>query len=252
MCTEKKTNYVIFGATSTIAENCLSIWANKGPSNFILIGRNHSNLLSVSNNLETKFNNITTSIHILNFNCVNEITKLVDTIYNEISVDVVLICHGILPDQKRCENDLNYSKESIILNAISPVIILESLVNKMIYYNYGKIGIIGSVAGDFGKKSNYVYGASKSLIEVYVQGIQHKINNFNVYITLIKPGPTETQMTSRYVNSFVKLCPVESVANDIVNSIRLKKLLVYTPRYWKYVSLLLSLIPKKFFNLLNI
>jgi decaprenylphospho-beta-D-erythro-pentofuranosid-2-ulose 2-reductase len=54
---------------------------------------------------------------------------------------------------------------------------------------------MGSVAGDGGRKSNYIYGAAKGLVTLYSQGLQHRLEGTGVKVVLIKPGPTYTNMT---------------------------------------------------------
>ena len=66
----------------------------------------------------------------------------------------------------------------------------------MVAANHGTIAIISSVAGDRGRKTNYVYGAAKGMVSRYAQGMQHRLSNTNVKVVLIKPGPTDTPMTS--------------------------------------------------------
>lgn len=66
----------------------------------------------------------------------------------------------------------------------------EALAKHMAQANHGTLVLIVSVAGDRGRKSNYVYGAAKGWVTRYAQGLQHRFAGTGVKIVLIKPGPT--------------------------------------------------------------
>jgi decaprenylphospho-beta-D-erythro-pentofuranosid-2-ulose 2-reductase len=112
--------------------------------------------------------------------------------------------------------------------------------------------LIGSVAGDRGRKTNYVYDAAKSLVSHYAQGMQHRLARTNVKVVLIKPGPTDTPMTSEHKAKGQKMAPIEQVAQDIVKGIADGKAVVYTPSIWKIIMLVVIHLPRFVFNKLNI
>jgi short-subunit dehydrogenase len=124
------------------------------------------------------------------------IQHTVNTIVAQAAVDVVLIAHGVLSDQTKCQDDVLACDAALQVNGVSPVLFAEAFVKPMVAANHGTIAIIGSVAGDRGRKTNYVYGAAKGLVSRYAQGMQHRLAHTNVKVVLIKPGPTDTPMTS--------------------------------------------------------
>ena len=242
----------IIGATSAIAEKCARIWAENGDTKFILVGRNELKLQSVAQHLMVSYQGVEAEISVVDLIDPPDIDRLIASLYEQGPVDIVLIAHGYLPCQEKCEHDLDYCNEALILNALSPVLFLEAFAKKMEQLNHGHIGIIGSVAGDRGRKSNYVYGASKGLIEVYVQGLQHRLASANVKVSLIKPGPTNTPMTAELGIPKNRLASVDLVAKDIVTGMKKGKATIYTPKIWRFIMLLISSMPKSIFNKLNI
>ena len=243
---------VVIGATSAMAEKCTRIWVENGRSQFVLVGRDKLKLQSIAQHLVVMYGNVKTEIIALDFNSPQQIASMVERLYEEGVVDTVLIAHGFLPSQEKCQDDLNYCNEALKINGLSPILFLEAFVKKMEKLNYGHIGIIGSVAGDRGRKSNYVYGAAKGLIETYVEGLQHRLAKLNIKITLIKPGPTNTPMTADLGLEISRLASVDLVAKDIVNAIEKGVPVIYTPRIWQFIMLLISNIPRCIFNRLNI
>ena len=111
-------------------------------------------------------------------------------------VDLVLIAHGWLSDQQSCQDDLALCRESLEVNAVSPVLFAEAFARHFAKANHGTIAFLGSVAGDRGRKVNYTYGASKGFVARYAEGMQHRFAGSGVKIVLIKPGPTDTPMTA--------------------------------------------------------
>ncbi|NQW51694.1 MAG: SDR family NAD(P)-dependent oxidoreductase, partial [Rhodospirillales bacterium] len=114
------------------------------------------------------------------------------------------------------------------------------------------IGMIGSVAGDRGRRANYVYGASKALMDRYAQGLQHRFAGSGVKIVLIKPGPTDTPMTAQYKAQGRRLASVESVAQGTVDALERGTPIAYLPRKWQLIMFVVRALPDFIFNRLNI
>jgi short-subunit dehydrogenase len=132
------------------------------------------------------------------------------------------------------------------------VLFAEAFATSMQKANRGTLAIIGSVAGDRGRKSNYIYGAAKGLVSRYVQGMQHRFANTNVKIVLIKPGPTDTPMTTQLKQQGAKLASADQVASYIVNGILHGQTTIYAPPIWKLIMMIVRHIPAFLFNRLNI
>ena len=116
----------------------------------------------------------------------------------------------------------------------------------------GTLALIGSVAGDRGRKSNYVYGAAKGMVTRYAQGLQHRFAGSDVKIVLIKPGPTDTPMTAHLKAQGAKLTPVAEVAQKIVNAINRGQAVTYAPGKWRLIMWVIRHLPRGIFNKLNI
>lgn len=241
---------VIIGATSSIAEHCARIWA-KEPINLTLVGRNQPKLDKIAQDLKVRSPQSKVATRIAGFDDPRAIDNLVSSLC-ETPVDIALIAHGSLPDQQECQNNLALNKETLEINGVSPVLFAEAFVSHMEHYNKGTLAIIGSVAGDRGRKSNYVYGAAKGLVTRYAQGLQHRLAKTGVNVILIKPGPTDTPMTAGMKAHGVKLTPPDIVANCLTKSVARRKKEAYTPKKWKIIMLIVRHIPSMVFNRLNI
>jgi hypothetical protein len=114
----------------------------------------------------------------------------------------------------------------------------------------GTLALIGSVAGDRGRKSNYVYGAAKGLVTRYAQGLQHRFAKTLIKIVLIKPGPTATAMTAHLPQR--GLAAADTVAATIVQGIAQGKAVIYAPAKWAVIMMIIIHLPAFIFNKLDI
>lgn len=243
---------IIIGATSRIAECCATQWLEKTACELHLIGRNSEKLATLAADLQIRFANAEVRTAACDFSSTSAIQSLADELCAEKSPDIVLIAHGNLPDQAVCQVDLNASIEAINVNGVSAVLFAEAFAGHLEKNNHGKLAIISSVAGDRGRKSNYVYGAAKALVDKYAQGLQHRLAlaGSAVTVTLIKPGPTDTPMTADLGLS--GLASPEKVASDIVRGVEKGKAVVYTPIKWALIMTVIRNLPRLVFNKMDV
>jgi short-subunit dehydrogenase len=241
---------VIVGATSSIAEHCARLWAARGNVAFTLVGRDAGRLERVAADLRVR-GGATATVRTVDFSDPRAIRALVDTVVAEGMPTQVLIAHGSLPDQQQCQRDLDAAYEALDVNGVSPVLFAEAFAGHMEPVG-GAITIIGSVAGDRGRRSNYVYGAAKGLVTRYAQGLQHPLagSGSALKVVLVKPGPTATPMTAHLPQK--GLAPVEQVARQIVDGANAGKPVVYAPGKWFVIMMIIRHLPAFVFNKMNI
>ena len=249
---DTKQRIVIIGATSAIAEHCARLWVKDDVVNLTLVGRNPEKTERVAADLRVRSPHSVIRVLEADFIASLAIQQLVDGIVAEGPVNTVLIAHGSLPDQAVCQQDLTACHDALVVNGISPVLFAEAFAGHMQIANLGTLAIIGSVAGERGRKSNYVYGAAKGLVTRYAQGLQHRLANTGVKVVLIKPGPTDTPMTADFKDQGVKLASVESVAQKIVGAIDHGEVVAYVPKKWQFILWVIRHLPAVIFNKLNI
>ena len=243
---------VIIGASSSIAAHCARRWCAASPEEIILVGRNLARIEIVAADLQVRAPQTALRCLTADFSDPLKITALAEEICAKGCPDIVLIAHGSLPEQTACQNDLQQCRDALEINGISPVLFAEAFVRHLQDASRGTLAMIGSVAGDRGRKSNYVYGAAKGLLARYAQGLQHRLAGSGVKVVLIKPGPTATPMTAALGNKGMQLASVESVAETIVRGIEQGKASVYAPFKWAVIMLIIRSLPDFIFNKMEI
>ena len=241
---------VIVGATSAMAEQSARLWAERGPCAFVLVGRDGTTLERIARDLRLRRPGTEAEVIAAQFVTADEVAALMARIAAIGTPDVVLIAHGSLTDQKAAQTDLQVLADTLAVNGVSACLLAEGFAGLMAPRGYGHIAVIGSVAGDRGRKTNYAYGAAKGLVERYLQGMQHRFGRTKIMVTLVKPGPTATPMTAHMDTS--KMAPVADVATAIVAGIEAGKPVVYTPGKWRIIMMVIRHMPRFIFNRLEI
>jgi short-subunit dehydrogenase len=243
---------VIIGATSGMAEHCARLWVQAEPVRLTLVGRHRAKTAAVAADLGVRNPACDIDVMTADFLDPASIRATVEAIVQQSAPDIVLIAQGTLPDQAECQTDLQLCRDTLEINGISPVLFAEAFIQPMEEANHGTLALIGSVAGDRGRKSNYVYGSAKGLVSRYAEGLQHRLAKSKVKVVLIKPGPTDTPMTAAFKAKGMKMAPVEAVAREILAAVEKGKAVAYVPAKWKIIMHIIRHLPNLIFNRINI
>ncbi len=243
-------NILIIGATSGIAEAVARRYAKQGARLF-LVARNNDRLQTICTDLAARgANDVQTFV--MDANNSDLIPQMVDTAWQALEIiDVALIAHGTLPDQQRSETDLPYAIAEFRTNAESVIVCLAGLARRFEQQGKGVIAVIGSVAGDRGRASNYFYGAAKAAIDTYASGLRARLFNSGVHVLTIKPGFVATSMTAELNLPERLTVTPESVARDIQGAITKRRDVLYTPWFWNWIMLIIRWMPTVIFKRLK-
>jgi decaprenylphospho-beta-D-erythro-pentofuranosid-2-ulose 2-reductase len=241
---------LVLGATSGIAEATCRIWASQGASLF-LVARNAEKLAAVAADLKTRgASYIDTAVADLD-DTEKHSELLAHAINSLTGMDIAYLAHGVLGDQTEAERDFNTAAQIIHTNFMAPVSLLTWLANFCVQRHAGTLAVISSVAGDRGRKSNYLYGSSKAGLSAFLGGLRNRVDREGVTVLTIKPGPTKTAMTANMPKS-EKFADPESVAESIVSAIDKRKDVLYVPFQWQPIMFIIRNIPERIFKKLNL
>jgi short-subunit dehydrogenase len=165
-------------------------------------------------------------------------------------IDLALIAHGVLGDQQAAEADFEVAAAILHTNFISAVSLLTWLGNYFQAQRGGTLAVISSVAGDRGRKSNYVYGASKGALNVFLAGLRNRIDRDGVHVLTIKPGFVATPMTAHVPHNALFASP-DQIAQGILKAVHRRRDVAYLPWFWFWIMLLVRAIPNRFFKKMN-
>ena len=241
---------LIIGATSAIAQEVAKLYANSG-SQLYMIARNSDKLEQVAQDLSVRGATAVTtySCDLTDTTRHDEILRLADKALG--GIDITLIAHGTLPEQKECESSINHTLQEFQINLISVVSLLTVLGNYFEKQGKGCIAVLSSVAGDRGRQSNYVYGAAKGGLTIFLQGLRNRLSKTGVCVLTIKPGFVITPMTVNFKKGLLWAQP-KKIAEAIVTAIRKRKNVVYVPWFWFWIMLIIRNIPENIFKRMSL
>jgi len=242
---------LIIGATSGIAEAVARIYAGR-EANLFLVGRNADKLEVIAADLAAR-GAPEVATFLMDANALELLPHMVHAAWARFAkIDLALVAYGTLPDQSICQQDIGYAVGEFRTNGESTIACLESLAGCFESQREGVLAVIGSVAGDRGRSSNYLYGAAKAAVAAAASGLRGRLQQAGVHVLTIKPGFVDTPMTRDLSLPAALVAAPEKVAADIVRAVDKKRNVLYTPWFWRFIMLVITHIPEFAFKRLKL
>jgi short-subunit dehydrogenase len=239
---------LIIGAKSDIAKACAREYAKHG-YDLYLAGRKIDELKMFANDIavRTQRNVKLLELDILAFETHRNFYEAIE------DKPLGVICAvGYLGDQKKAQSDFEEAKRITDTNYTGVMSLLNIIADDFERRRSGFIVGISSVAGDRGRKSNYIYGAAKAALSTYLSGLRNRLYPAQVDVLTVKPGFVSTKMTEGMDLPEKLTAQPEEVASDIFNAQQKRKSVLYTKWIWKYIMLIIKSIPEWQFKKMSI
>jgi short-subunit dehydrogenase len=237
---------LVIGANSAIAQACARRYAKAGAALF-LTGRDAARLQVEVEDLRVR-GAAEVGSALLDLREDARHAQVLDAAWAALgSVDVVLVAHGTLPDQARCEADAGYAVEQFNINATATIALLTGIAPRLQAQGRGTLAVISSVAGDRGRASNYLYGSAKAAVSAFTSGLRQRLSREGVNVLTIKPGFVDTPMTSEFKKGPLWASP-DAVAGGILRAIAHRRSVAYLPWFWFGIMAVIKSIPEFVFR----
>ena len=242
---------LLIGATSAIASACARLWVAQG-ARFFLVARDAEKLQALAADLGVRGAE-SVGTFAMNAEDTSKHGEMLDSALQRLGqVDIALIAHGTLPDQRACEADANLTLREFAINGTSVIALLTVLATQLEQQRSGALAVITSVAGDRGRPSNYVYGSAKAAVSVFCEGLRARLFKAGVSLTDIRPGFVATPMTEGLPLPALLVAQPEQVARRIVAGIDRRVDVLYAPGLWRWIMLIIRHIPGNVFKRLKL
>ena len=162
----------------------------------------------------------------------------------------VFMATGIMPPQEDVEASPERLAQVGAVNFTGPAALLTRLLPVLESQDAGAVVVLGSVAGDRGRRSNYAYGSTKAGLHAYLQGLRARLSDTAVSVTTVKPGFVDTSMTWGLDLPLPAAHP-EAVAEACWRHAEKGTEVTYQPRYWRLIMGLLGALPERLFKRLR-
>jgi decaprenylphospho-beta-D-erythro-pentofuranosid-2-ulose 2-reductase len=231
---------LVQGASSAIAQALCRKFALAGAS-YCLLGRDQQRLQAVAEDLKVR-GAAKVDFLVVGQNQSSELAVVMEKAVALLGgVDLFLSAQGMLPCQDEVEKFPEQMSEIFRVNVVE--LMQASLLMAHLFESQGSgtCIIIGSVAGDRGRRSNYIYGSGKAALETFCDGLRQRLEP-KARVLLVKPGPVDTPMTAHLAKGIL-FTTAEHVAEDILRSLQGRQKVLYTPFYWRGLMFLISRLP---------
>ena len=245
-------NWLILGATSGIAVPLARELASKG-NRICLAGRreNSKRLELLAQDLNARFG-VEAAVSYFEAVELERLEAFIDEVEETFGrIDGVVYAAGVMEPQLHLQRDFTAARRQHDINYMAAVGLLGHTARKMEARRRGHIVAFGSPAGDRGRRSNYLYGADKAALHLFMEGLRHRLAGKRITVLTVKPGPTDTPMTAGMRKPRFKARP-EDVARDIARAIDDKRTVIYTPAKWRYIMCVIRHLPWFIFKRLNL
>lgn len=240
---------IILGGKSWIALAIARAFAEEG-MNIVLVARSVSVLEADKSDIEVRFQ-VTVRLVELDASDTAALTEFVDSFADD-APEVVVSVLGRQEEEGRRRDDIDYIEGLVAGNLTVPAHVLERFATLMEPRGSGTLIGISSVAGDRGRQKNYTYGAAKAGFSAFLSGLRNRFAGTDIHVISVKPGVIETPGTLAMDHPGPLVGKAETVGADVVKAWRKRRNVIYTPWFWRWIMLIIRLIPEPVFKRLNL
>ena len=242
---------VVLGAASAIAQAYARRRA-AGGARFVLLARREERLSAVAADLIARGAASAEPV-VMDLSATGEIERAVETIHARFGPPgEIIVAYGVLGEQAALERDLSAARMALDVNFTSAALWLLAFLKRSDAASPLTCIVIGSVAGDRGRRTNFIYGAAKGGLDIFVQGLAHAYAGTPVRFVMIKPGFVDTPMTAAFVKSGPLWSTPDRIASDMERAVRRGARVVYSPWFWWPIMAIIRRLPWFVFRRLKI
>jgi uncharacterized protein len=112
-------------------------------------------------------------------------------------LDVAMLNAGVGKGGPFVENELSDELKVIDLNVRGTTHLAKLVLRDMVARDAGRVLITGSIGAEIPGSFHAVYNATKSYVQALGLALREELKDTNVNVTLLLPGPTETEFFER-------------------------------------------------------
>ena len=234
------TKVIVLGALSAVAEQTARLYAAEGAA-LMLVGRDPERLGGVAADLMVR-GAARAEVAALDLAAEAGEARFQALVQALGGVDHVILAYGVLSGTE-VETDLDAARALLEVDFTSAALWALAAAKQFESQRSGALVAIGSVAGDRGRASNYVYGAAKAGLAVLMQGLAHRLSRCGARAVVVKPGFIDTPMTTHIPKSAPLWAKPEGVARIVRRAADKGGPVVYAPGFWRFILLIIRALP---------
>lgn len=228
---------LILGANSDVAKQCILQYLEKGFS-IIAASRDLNSLKEF-----VKENTIDSSRIILKYFDAVDFSSH-QKFYDELPAkpNIVIYAAGFLIENQKALHDFESAKRMMEVNYMGAVSILNIVSMDQSSKNLERIIGLSSLSGVRGRKSNFIYGSTKSAFTQYLAGLRQELSSRKIIVNVLVSGYINTKINAGLQLNKNLLMEPDYVAKHIVNA---GTDFSIVPNFkWKMICYILKILPE--------
>lgn len=235
---------LVVGATSSLAHSICRELASRG-YRLALAARDERELEIRCGDLSTRYGVECVALHV---DLLEKHFSAASLVERAGAFDTLIFAAGDMGSSE--QDDLANLKHVALINYVVPSQILSVAAEAMSEQKGGSIVVIGSVAGDRGRGSNYEYGSAKAALTAFASGLRNRYHARGVHVMTVKLGFTDTPMTWGMHSPL--MARRDMVAHALLAGLEKQKDVMYIPWFWRYIMFIIGHIPEAIFKKLSL
>lgn len=247
---------LVLGGLSAMAVASTRRLAAHGAS-FVIAGRKEDQLKREAQDLQVRGAPVA-EIQVLDLTDVSACDAMIEAAREALGgLDAVLVFYGVLGDQHEAELNPEHAASIIDINYSSTVHWILAAARALQAHGGPNAVLLtaSSVAGDRGRRSNFVYGSAKAGVSVLMQGLAHKwaaMENAPHAVNL-KLGFVDTPMTDGVAKSGPLWAKPDTIGALVEKAVMQPGgPVVYGPWFWRWIMMAIRATPALVFNKVNL
>jgi decaprenylphospho-beta-D-erythro-pentofuranosid-2-ulose 2-reductase len=236
---------LLFGGSSDIGAAIAERFVDDGCRSVVLAGRRPEAMEPVAAKLKaagaevaiTAWDALDTSSH------ADAVKAAWDAVAGQADVDCVVMAAGVLGDQAQFEANPDSAAEALTANYTGPVTTLLHVAQRFREQGHGTIVVLSSVAGERPRKSNFVYGSTKSGLDAFSQGLADSLVGTGVRVLVVRPGFVHTSMTEGKEAAPLATTP-DKVAEAVASGLASGKEVIWVPNKFRPLMTVFRHLPR--------
>lgn len=235
-------NVFLVGGTSEIGEALLTGWFDPGLERATITARCAADLDALAERCTQSGVEVTCAE--LDVSKPSSVAPAVTAAWANGDVDVVIVAVGLLGDQLHMESEPASARQIIEVNTTGTIHVALEAANRLEAQGHGSLILLSSVAGQRGRRDNYVYGASKAALDTFAEGLSQRLEPAGVRVLLVRPGFVHSKM-SEGVDQASLAVTVEQSRDAILAAYARSRRTVWIPAVLAPAFWILKLLPTR-------
>jgi decaprenylphospho-beta-D-erythro-pentofuranosid-2-ulose 2-reductase len=241
---------LVLGATAGMIASTLHKWAQEGQKLY-LVGRQTEKLHAIASDLQIRY-----GTQVETYQVDVDVPSAIAAWWEQFlaqgpTFEKALIAWGYLGDEDRARRDDAEVETIIRRNYTSVVLAAGRIAAYLAERGGGVIGIISSVAGIRGRAKNYHYGSAKAALIAYASGLRAYYWEKGVRVVTILPGFVDTPMVAGLDLPRPLVTSAQRAGHLLYGAMKKSPAVAYAPGYWRWIMLVIRLLPESIFRRLR-